>query len=152
MPIVACLRIAVWRCLASYMVMSALAGCGGGGDSGPWPSCGQFGGTWNVALDYGNGLVAHQQWTIAQSRCELTLTGTPSDDYGPSLGAAVGSAGDTGIWATWTKTVDSCRYYSNLETTVSGNSLSGSLYWSRSAYGQGYCSPGSGNIAVSGNR
>jgi hypothetical protein len=110
------------------------------------------GGTWNVALDYGNGLIAQQQSTIAQTHCELALTGSPSDDYGPSLGAAVGNAGDNALWATWTKTVSTCRYYSSLEASVNGNVLSGTLYWGRAAYGQGYCSSGSGSIAVSGSR
>jgi hypothetical protein len=138
--------------IAMVVLVCALVGCGGGGDSGPGLTCSQVGGTWNVTLDYGNGLVVHQQWTIAQNQCELSMSGIPSDDYGPSLGAAIGNAGNGGLWATWTKTVDTCRYYSSLDATVNGNLLSGTLYWSRSAYGQGYCSANNGKIAVTGSR
>jgi hypothetical protein len=80
------------------------------------------------------------------------MSGDPPDQSGPSLNSAMGSAGDTGLWATWTTTVGACRYYSSLEATVSGNGLSGTIYWSRGAYGQGYCAGGMGSIAVSGSR
>jgi len=36
--------------------------------------------------------------------------------------------------------------------TMNGNALSGALNWSRGAYGQGYCSSGTGRIVVSGRR
>jgi hypothetical protein len=37
--------------------LSAMAACGGG--EAPFPTCGRLAGVWNVALDYGNGLVGN---------------------------------------------------------------------------------------------
>jgi hypothetical protein len=146
-------RSPAFAALVLFAVLSAvLVGCGGGGDSPSAVTCARLDGTWNVALDDGNGMVGQQRWILTQNQCELALTGDPSDEYGPSLGVAVGNAGVDGLWATWTKTVDTCRYYSRLDATVNGNALSGTLNWSRGAYGQGYCSSGTGRIVVSGRR
>lgn len=138
--------------LIRVAALLVLVGCGGGGDAPSAVTCSRVDGTWNVSLDHGNGLVGRQQWTITQNQCELTLTGNPSDDYGPSLGTAIGVAGVGGLWATWTKSIDACRYYSRLDVTVNGNVLSGTLNWSRGSYGNGYCSSGSGTIGISGSR
>ena len=138
------LLISLFLCLSSC----------GRDKSGPTYVCIQAGGTWNVALDYGNGLQGQQMWTIVQTGCDLTLTGTPPDLYGPTLpdGTAGGYSFDSGLSAAWVNTWDTCRYYSNLDGTIISSMLTGTIYWTRSAYGAGYCSSSMGQIAVTGSR
>lgn len=141
----------MWSRLGSLILMAGLAGCGGESPATA-PVCSTLAGTWAIAADYGNGLVAQQQWTVTQQACDLHLTGNPSDLSGPLLSAASGSAADQRFWATWINTAGSCQYASSLEGTVNGGVLSGVLHWSRGPYGQGFCSGGLGDISITGRQ
>lgn len=136
---------------AIAIALLVLAGCGGSSDDAG-VQCGQMGGAWDVSIDFGNGLVAQQRWTITQTQCELRLVADPPDAYGPALSAATGAAGQNGLWATWTITNGACRCYSSLDASVSGNTLRGTIGWSRGPYGAGFCSGALGSIAVTGTR
>ncbi len=122
--------------------------------SDPPVICTRADGTWTVSLNYGNGLVGHQNWAIAQIDCDLTMTGDPPDLYGPSLGAepVTGSAYGNSLYAVWVKTYNACRFSSDLDATVTDNSLSGTIYWHENPYGNGYCPSHYGQISVTGSR
>lgn len=133
------------------LLLCCITGCGSGeSHSEPVAAAG----IWNVDLDNGDGTMGHQKWTITQSGNHLSMTGEPSDDYGPSLDSypRTGYAGDSGLWATWTKDLSACRYYSSLDVTITGNTLSGTLGWMRGSHGAGYCSPFIGTITLTGSR
>lgn len=130
------------RGLVVFFVLIAvgLAGCGGG-DQPAVPSCVDASGTWDMGND--------GRWTIAQTACEVTLTS--------SLGlfgtGAQAVAGPTGFSATWTVTEQPCRMSYQLDASVSGRTLRGTLNWASYSYGSGYCpSPGFLTRAVSGTR
>jgi hypothetical protein len=136
-------------------LMVYMAGCGGdSGSSGSSVTCDRVDGVWNAALDYGNGLVAHQSWIIAQSGCTFTMTGDPPDLYGVLLPAGTVSGGcvDNRLWADWGNMYAACRYSGSLDANINGNTLSGTIYWFRSPYGAGFCSSNSGMIKVTANR
>lgn len=121
---------------------------------GPTITCSAVGGVWAMSIDQGNGLVGHQTWTIAQSGCDVTMTGDPPDLYGPYLGnePATGSIGGDSLWARWTHRYAPCEFTCEVDATVSGSTMSGTLLWVRSSYGVGYCPAASGRFAVSGTR
>jgi hypothetical protein len=121
---------------------------------GPTITCSAVGGVWAMSVDYGNGLVGHQTWDIVQSGCDVTLTGNPPDLYGPYLdsNSAHGTVGGDGLWARWTHRAAPCEYNCEVDATVSGDVMSGTLIWVRDPYGVGYCVPASGQFAVSGTR
>jgi hypothetical protein len=131
-------------------LLAVLVAACGSGESDSGPTCTRVNGVWNVSLDYGNGLVGHQVWTIVQGGCEVTLTADPPDPYGPALSSAHGNAGEAAMWANWTTTWGACRYYSTLDVKVAGDALAGTLDWARGAYGNGYCPGGFGTIGVAG--
>lgn len=135
-------------------VMLCAAGCGSGDTGTASPVYAQVGGAWGVAADYGNGWVVQQTWVLAQAGSNLTMTGNPPDLSGPLLDnvAATGYVFDNSISASWEKTAGACRVSSRLEATVSDNTLSGIIYWFRSAYGVGYCPSGSGTVMIAGGR
>ena len=144
---------ALWTGLVLLLVL-CIPGCGGGGEqSGPTTPSAQVNGVWAVTFDYGNGLVAKQNITIVQSGNDLTLTADPPDLYGPLPGNTPikGYVAGNGIFASWDKTWDTCRYSSRLETTVTFNNFSGVLYWSRNAYGVGYCPAAINRFSVRGS-
>ena len=150
-----CRFVALRFTLCMSIALTLLTGCGGGGgDAVPLPICVQVGGVWNVALDLGNGLVGHQTWTIAQALCTITMTGDPPDVTGPLLSdvPVTGSAYPGGFSADWSKTDGTCIINSSLDAKTSGNTLSGSIYWSRVPYGVGYCPSAGGTISVSGTK
>jgi hypothetical protein len=152
LAILFCRVVALVLCMS--MALTLLTGCGGGGGAVPLPVCVQVGGVWNVALDYGNGLVGHQTWTITQALCTISMTGEPSDVTGPSLPdvPVTGSAYPGGFSANWSKTDGTCIINSSLDAKTSDNTFSGSIYWSRVPHGVGYCPSAGGTIAVSGTK
>jgi hypothetical protein len=93
-------------------------------------ACSNLSGTWNIALDYGNGMVTHQNWLISQNVCELTLTGDPPDPYGVGLDAAPqsGFARTDFFHASWVKTAR-CRISCSIDANVNGNTFTGQLLW-----------------------
>ena len=144
---------ALWTWFA-LLVILGIPGCGdGGGKSGPTIPSAQVNGVWAVAFDYGNGLIAHQNVTIVQSGNEVTLTTDTPDLYGPLPGTTPinGYVSGNGLSASWDKTWDSCKYLSRLETTVTFNNFSGVLYWSRNAYGVGFCPAAIDKMSVRGS-
>lgn len=145
-------RSALGRWISLILLATSLIGCGGSDDLGPTRTCSAMQGVWRVSADYGNGLVAQQQWTILQSGCDLQLSGQPPDPYGPLLTTATGGADDTRFWTRWSTTYGACQIHSDLDAQVTGNTFAGTLYWIRSAHGQGYCASGSGQLSVTGQR
>lgn len=147
------LRAAGWLAALSCAVLAAACNTGNE-DTGPMAVCSRVDGVWNVTLDYGNGLVAHQSWTILQSECELTLTGDPPDTYGPSLDATPQSGFAREAWfrASWVKTVGACQFTSAIEATVDGGTFAGDMLWIRNGYGQGYCASANGIVKTTGSR
>jgi hypothetical protein len=129
----------------------AMAACSSGDDE-PGVTCRNAQGLWQVAIDYGNGLVQRQQWAVGQQGCELTLDGDPADTSSVGLDTGRGSMAGDGLYASWTKTVGACEIGSRLEATVGDERFSGTLIWVRSPYGQGYCPAASGQFAVTGQR
>lgn len=141
--------------LAVILCVLLPAGCSTNSEEGgPLAVCSRVDGVWNVTLDYGNGLVQHQTWTIVQTDCELTVTGDPPDQYGPSLDATPQSGFAREAWfrASWVKTVAPCEFTSVVEVTVAGNTFTGDMLWIRNGYGAGYCAAANGTIAVTGTR
>lgn len=137
--------------LATVVLCALTAACSSGTD--PGPACSAVGGGWTVDVDYGNGLISHQNWTISQSVCDLVITTDLPDTYGPGLPAStVGYAGIDSFGANWENPAGSCLYSSRLMVTVSGSSLSGTIDWGRNGYGNGYCPAALGTLAVTGTR
>ncbi len=149
-------RNAVKECFRGLLLVLVLcaAGCGGGDTGTVAPANAQVGGAWDVAADYGNGLVVRQTWMIVQTGSDLAMTGNPPDASGPLLDnvAATGYVFDNSISASWVKTAGPCRFSSRLEATVSDNALSGIIYWIKNPYGAGSCSSGSGTVTIAGGR
>lgn len=144
------IRCRLW--VATSVVLMVLAGCGGGGDDGG-ARCGRVDGVWDVLLHFSNGMEASQQWTITQAGCDLKLSGDLADACGVMSTSANGIAGEGGFWASWTSSNSGCRCTSRVDAGVSGNTLEGTIVWTRSAYGAGDCvGAGFGSDAVSGIR
>jgi len=138
-----------------FSLMMCMVGCGGdSSNSGSSVTCARVDGVWNVELDTGNGLVLRQNWTIAQTGCAFTITGDPPDLFGPLIpvGTVYGGCIDNRLWADWSNTYAACRYSSSLESTINGNTVSGTIYWYSVPYGVGYCSTGSGQLKVTAKR
>ncbi len=137
--------------LATVVLCALTAACSSGSE--PGPTCTAVGGDWNVDVDYGNGLISHQNWTISQAACDLVITTDLPDTYGPGLPASTaGYAGIDSFGASWENTYDACRYASRLNATVSGSTLTGTIDWGRGGYGNGWCSGALGQLVVSGTR
>lgn len=141
----------LWKWLA-LLIALGIPGCGGGGGNPDSSTNAQVNGVWAVVFDHGNGLIANQKITIVQSGSDLTLTTDSPDLYGPLPGSAPvhGYVAGNGMYASWDKTWDTCKYYSRLETAVSFKNFSGALHWSRNAYGVGYCPAAIGSFSVRG--
>jgi hypothetical protein len=121
--------------------------------SEPIPACSSVGGTWAVAIDYGGGYVVRQSWLIVQNVCELTLTGDPPDELGPSLDATPqhGFAREGFFHAEWQKTARGCLYTTSLEPAVAGDTFQGEMLVIWRASG-GDCGSGSRILLVNGKR
>ncbi len=138
---------------AVILFILIVAGCGGGGGADSTLPAAQVNGVWDIAYNYGNGLIAHQNTTITQSANNLTFTTTDPDIYGPLLGPqpAYGYIYGDGLTASWTNTYGACRYFSRLEVTaISFKNFSGLLSWTRNGYGNGYCPAAIGQFSVRG--
>ncbi len=138
--------------LAGLLLASAIVACSSNDDDQPAPVCELVHGLWSVSVDYGNGLVARQQWQIDQQVCDISLTADPPDLYGASLTSGNGYVAEDGLFAWWSKNSRECVIDSALDATVAGTRFAGTLTWVRRPSGQGYCPVASGRFAVSGER
>ncbi|MEY4749254.1 MAG: hypothetical protein RIQ60_1468 [Pseudomonadota bacterium] len=136
--------------------------CGGGGageDAAAGPDCSAVAGLWHASIDAGNGLVARQDWTVTERRCDLQLVGDPADVNGLLPTRASGNAAhlnataSTGLWLSWVSQVGACQVAGSLDLLLDADdSLGGRLYWGRGANGLGFCPGGTGSLVVSATR
>jgi hypothetical protein len=142
--------------LSSLLLMGLLLACDGdGGTDLSTLNCPSIHGVWNVSADYGNGLIAHQQWTLSplQSGCDLHVSAQPTDPTGLLPSEVDGGSRDTRFWLLWSTNQGACRLSSSVEGTITlthgiPTQLTGTLFWNRSANGQGPCYGGTGQITL----
>jgi len=108
-------------------------------DSPPAP------GVWDVSLDYGDGTTGRQRWTISRDYCSLDILAEPTNQYTPDW-ALIDP--DIGFWGTPINTVGPCDYHLDMTVTVTGNSFTGSIDWTRRANRTGECVQADGRILV----
>jgi len=146
--------------LAALLILAALCACSENTDEGPVPSCEAFDGNWSVTADFGNGLIAAQQWVFSSSAgvpCQYHLSATPVDPNGLLPAETDGNAAGNGLWMHWsapTALGGACRFDNQLDLSLTAAAsgvparLNGTLSWYRVSTGQGYCSTNFGTIRI----
>jgi hypothetical protein len=150
-------RLTIYCLIAA--VLSSAGGCGGDDSDSPAPpACPAIGGHWAAQFDVG-GLVGHQDWTISQTGCSLTVVADPGATQALGL-PATGTTGYTwnngqsqGLRLSWSFDNGPCRTTGFLDAALTGNDLAGSVIWFNGPHGAGYCAgSGSGSYPVTAKR
>ncbi len=138
--------------LAAALASVAAGGCDDRSDPSPLV-CARADGVWDVRISV-NGLDGTQRWTISQAGCDLTVT--PETPYctGIFIGAnpATGGIAEDRLWANWVSYCGACKDSSSLDATVSGSTMTGTVYWYENPYGVGYCPSAYGSSPMTGTR
>lgn len=129
------------------------------------PTCEAFDGSWQISADFGNGLIAAQQWVFSRSSpaapCQYHLSAVPADPNGLLPAEIDGNASGDGLWMHWSAPTvlgGACHFDNQLDLALSAAAsglpaqLNGTLSWFRTATGQGYCASALGQIVIRGVR
>lgn len=150
-------------CLGTLVL--TLCGCSKSTYEGPVPTCEAFDGSWQISADFGNGLIAAQQWVFSRSSpaapCQYHLSAVPADPNGLLPAEIDGNASGDGLWMHWSAPTvlgGACHFDNQLDLALSAAAsglpaqLNGTLSWFRTATGQGYCASALGQIVIRGVR